>query len=46
MKSFAGLRIQRLPLYFMNDVFLLDLSFEAAQGVFKRFALLQPDFDR
>jgi len=37
---FAGLKIEGVPLDFLNHVLLLDFSFEAAQGVFKRFCLL------
>jgi hypothetical protein len=29
---FAGLKIKRLPLDFLNDVFLLDFSFKAVQA--------------
>jgi hypothetical protein len=37
---FAGLQIKGVPFNFLDDVLLLDLPFEAAQGIFKRFALL------
>ena len=40
----AGLQIKRVALNLLNDVFLLHLAFEAAQRIFQRFALLQPDF--
>ncbi len=43
---FTGLKIERVPLDFLNHVLLLDFSFKAAQGVFKRFALLKPDFSQ
>ena len=41
---FARLQVVGMPLDFLDDVFLLDLPFEPAQGVFKRFSLLQPNF--
>jgi hypothetical protein len=31
---------------FFDDVFLLHFPFEAAEGVFQRFALLEPDFSQ
>jgi len=37
---FAGLQIEGMPLHFLNDVLLLYFTFETAQRVFKRFALL------
>jgi len=40
----ARLQIERMPLYFLNDVFLLYLTFEAAEGIFQWFTLLYPDF--
>jgi len=40
----ARFQIVGMPLNFLNNVLLLDLPFEPAQGVFKRFALLQPNF--
>jgi hypothetical protein len=36
----ARFQIERMPLNFLNDVFLLHFSFEAAEGVFQRFPLL------
>lgn len=36
----AGFQMIGMPLDFLNDIFLLDLPFEPAQGVFKRFTLL------
>ena len=36
----AGFQIIGMPLDFLDDIFLLDLPFEPAQGVFKRFTLL------
>ena len=41
---FTGLQIVGMTLDFLNYVFLLDLPFEPAQGVFKRLPLLQPNF--
>jgi hypothetical protein len=43
---FPGLQVKRVPLHFFNDVLLLNLTFEAAQGVFQWFAFLQPDFSQ
>lgn len=40
----TGLQIVRVSLHFLNHVLLLDFSFETAQSIFKRFALLQLDF--
>ena len=37
---FAGLQIEGVPFNFLNNVLLLDLTFEAAQGIFKGFTLL------
>ena len=39
---FRDLPKKRMSLNFPNDVFLLDLSFEAAQGIFKRFTPVPP----
>lgn len=36
----AGFQIKGMPLDFFDNVLLLDFSFEAAQGIFKRFSLL------
>jgi hypothetical protein len=43
---FTGLQVKRMPLDFFNNVLLLDFTFEATQGVFKRFAFLQSDFSQ
>ena len=43
---FTGLEIERVPLDFLDDVLLLDLSFEAAKGVFQWFALLESYFSQ
>ena len=40
----ARFQIERMFLYFFNDVLLLDLPFEAAKGVFERLTLLNSDF--
>jgi hypothetical protein len=40
----ARLQIEGMPLDFLDNVFLLDFAFEPAQGVFKRLALLNPNF--
>jgi len=40
----ARLQVIGVTLHFPNDVFLLDLAFEAAQGIFQRLALLQSNF--
>ena len=42
----ARLQIEGVPLDLLNDVLLLDFSFEAAKGVFKRFALLKLYFSQ
>ena len=41
---FAWFQVERVSLDFFNDVFLLDLALEAAQGTFKSFAILEMDF--
>jgi len=41
---FTGLQIERVPLDFLNDVFLLNLALKTAQSTFERFAILQMDF--
>ncbi len=33
-----------MPLDFFNDVFLLHLTFEAPEGIFECFPLLEPYF--
>ena len=40
---FAWLQVEGVFFDFLNDVFLLDLSFEAPQGIFNRFAVLNPN---
>jgi len=40
------LQIIRVPLNFLDDVFLLHLSFEAAKGVLQCFALLKLNFSQ
>ena len=40
----AGFQIERMPLYLFNNVFRLYLAFEAAEGVFQRFSLLNSNF--
>src|SRR6266568_2294656 len=42
----ARLQIEGVPLDFLDDVLLLDLSLEAAKGVFQRFALLKLNFSQ
>ena len=37
-------QVKRVPLDFLHNIFLLDLTFKAAQRTFKSFALLQMDF--
>jgi hypothetical protein len=41
---FAGFHVEAVLLYFLDDVFLLHLALEAAQGIFQRFTLLNDDF--
>jgi hypothetical protein len=36
----SRLQVVRMPLYFLDDVFRLDLAFEPAERVFQRLALL------
>lgn len=40
----AWLHIIRVPLDFLDDVFLLHLALEAAQGIFQRLAFLNLHF--
>ena len=35
-----------MTLYFLNNIFLLDLPLEPAKRVFERLAILQPDFSQ
>jgi hypothetical protein len=41
---FARLEVKGVSLDFLDDIFLLDFSLEAAKGVFERLALLEPYF--
>src|ERR1700752_283136 len=41
---FAGLHVETVLLYFLNDIFLLHLAFKTAQRVLKRFTLLNDHF--
>ena len=43
---FSWLQVERMPLDLFNDVFLLHLPLEAAEGVFQRFPLLEPYFSQ
>jgi len=40
----TGLHIEAVLLDFLDDVFLLHLALEAAQGVLQRFTFLDDDF--
>ena len=40
----AGLHVEAVLLDFLDDVFLLHLALESAQGIFQRFTLLDNDF--
>src|ERR1700675_4051508 len=40
----SGLHIEAMLLDFLDDVFLLHLALETAQGIFQRFTLLDDDF--
>ena len=40
----TGLQVERMPLDFLNDVFLLHLALEPAKGAFQRFTVLHNDF--
>ncbi len=37
---FAGLQVKRMPLDFLDDVFLLHLPLKAAESIFQRLAFL------
>ncbi len=37
---FTGLQVEGVTLYFLDDVFLLNLALEPAQRIFKRLAFL------
>src|SRR5271168_1863251 len=41
---FAGFHVEAVLLDFLDDVFLLHLALETAQGVFQGFTLLNDDF--
>jgi hypothetical protein len=43
---FSRLQIEGMPFDLFDDVFLLYLPFEAAEGVFQRFPLLEPYFSQ
>jgi hypothetical protein len=43
---FSGLEIIGMSLYLLDDVLLLNLPLEAAQGVFERFSLLKSYFSQ
>jgi len=40
----AGFHVEAVLLDFLDDVFLLHLALETAQGIFQRFTLLDDDF--
>ena len=42
--SLPWLQVVGVTLYFLDNVFGLNLAFKAAQGVFQRLALLQSNF--
>ena len=41
---FTGFQIEGVALHFFDDVLLLDLALESAQGILEGFSLLQSDF--
>ena len=41
---FAWLQVERVLLNLLDDVLSLDLSLEAPESIFDRFALIQSDF--
>jgi len=43
---FSRLQVERVALDLFDDVFLLHFPFEAAEGVFERFPLLEPYFSQ
>ena len=43
---FAGLQVEGMTLYFLDNVFLLNLPLKPAESVFNRFALLQFHFSQ
>ena len=40
----TGLQVKGVTFHFLDDVFLLHLTLEAAQSIFEGFTLLNPDF--
>ena len=40
----SRLEVERVFLYFFDDVLRLDLTFETTKGIFQRLSLLKPDF--
>jgi len=40
----AWFQVERMPLYFLDNVFRLYLTFEAAEGIFQWLALLYSNF--
>ncbi len=40
---FSGFQIEGVFLDFLDDVFLLDFSFETPQRIFDRFTILNPN---
>ena len=40
----AGLQVERVALYLLDDVLLLNLPLETPKSVFERFTFLQSDF--
>jgi hypothetical protein len=41
---FAGFHVEAVLLDFLDDIFLLHLALETAQGIFQRLTLLNDDF--
>jgi hypothetical protein len=44
--SFAGLKVERVTFYFLDNVLGLYLSLETAKGVFEGFSLLKSNFSQ
>jgi hypothetical protein len=42
--SLAGLQVEGVALYILNNVFRLNLAFESPQSILQRLAFLQSDF--
>jgi hypothetical protein len=42
----SRLEIERVPLNFLYDIFLLDFSLEATESAFQRLTLLKSDFSQ